>query len=719
MLGQEESDCEIGTHSSSLLDSSFPTAITGMYLDILHPATCNGRLSALSLCYPATLTQGDELRTRLQVWRQSEQEQDSLHLRMVREIELTVRVSSELFPSFSLVCAQHSLVSGHIDLIQGDILGVILPSQPDSEFLPVVTNSTESRGLFQVVRESRDAEMPLTESDLVFVSSLSLEVRMVYAGVASLQPTPTDVISHVLRNASNVSNALGSTLRLALEPSPSLPVHPIPSNTQPSVAPSNLPSVHPSDILQEIRHTKILQSGMLKTMLPTILPSPVHEGILVGTDFFTSSLPDPTTTTQISKQEETPLSISVFFNSMISSSSSNVLAGTGKPAATSSSGGMDFRVEPSELLRETSMFGLTPTPVQNMPAFSLPSEPATRYMTVSADFLTANPSPSPSTTPLIYTEFGSGESEVLSPSQTSGASSFVSSTFKSKYPPTLTALQPTLQPMQTISPDLASHPNSLSVTITPSIFPASAPMDTPLLTVTSRMPYSASHSPFPEPTDTFYRSTAIRATRYTIMNLSTLLNTATTDLITSTGPAQTKSDELAPTPSALCPQPCPSSHTGTFTQTQASPLPSSSSSQLVYTHTSQDSFPLPSSTPTINQPDGKLLSLTHSFIAVTVVVCVLFCILSGCVMLTCTYLAHCRKAPKVDQLASRRRSVLEIGKSLFEQHIYVELHEQHGPEGATLTITPPPPPPPPPQKCGLAKVGMAVPIFLWALYARV
>ena len=656
MLGQEESDCEIGTHSSSLLDSSFPTAITGMYLDILHPATCNGRLSALSLCYPATLTQGDELATMLQVWRQSEQEQDSLHLRMVREIELTVTVSSELVPSFSLVCAQHSLVSGHIDLMQGDILGVILPSQPDSEFLPVVTNSTESGGLFQVVRESTDAEMPLSESDLVFVSSLSLEVRMVYAGVASSQPTPTDVISHI---PSNVSNILGSTFRLALEPLPSLPVHPTPSNTQPSVAPSNRPSVHPSDILQENRHTTILQSGMLKTMLPTILPSPVHDGILVGTDLFTSSLPDHTTTTQISKREETPLSNSVFFNSMISSSSSNVLAGTEKPAATSSSGGMDFR--------ETSMFGLTPTPVQNMPALSLPPESATGYMTVSADFLTANPSPPPSTTPLIYTEFGSGESEVLSPSQTSGASSFVSSFFKSKYPPTLTALQPTLHPMQT---DLASHPNSLSVTITPSIFPASAPMGTPLLTVTSRMPYSASHSPLPEPTDTFYHSTAIRATRYTNMDLSTLLNTAT-DLIASTGPAQTKSDELAPTPSALCPQPCPSSQsqdTGTFTQTQASPLPSSSPSQPIYTHTSQDSLPLPSSTPTINQPDGKLLSLTHSFIAVTVVVCVLFCILSGCVMLTCTYVAHCRKAPKVDQLASRRRSVLEIGKSLFEEH---------------------------------------------------
>jgi hypothetical protein len=122
--------------------------------------------------------------------------------------------------------------------------------------------------------------------------------------------------------------------------------------------------------------------------------------------------------------------------------------------------------------------------------------------------------------------------------------------------------------------------------------------------------------------------------------------------------------------STLCPQPCPPGEsqvdTGDSTSipvlaTPISITPSSFQPSAT-TPNGPDSSLLPKATPTNGQP-GKNLSLTHSLISIIVAVGVIFCAISGCVMLACTYIIHCRKRSKVDQLASRR-TVLEIGKEL-------------------------------------------------------
>ena len=72
-----------------------------------------------------------------------------------------------------------------------------------------------------------------------------------------------------------------------------------------------------------------------------------------------------------------------------------------------------------------------------------------------------------------------------------------------------------------------------------------------------------------------------------------------------------------------------------------------------------------------NNPPSDTRPLTYSLIFVTVVVCFLFCLLSGIIMLICTYIMHYRRVSKVDEVAARKRSfnAMEIGKT-FSGFLY-------------------------------------------------
>lgn len=675
----QSSSCEVGRRPPPL-DRSFPSpAITGQYLDMLHPATCNGRLSTISICYSATLTPGAAHRLVLRVWRQSE-DRWSTHLKQVREIQLMVQISSKAVPDSSHTCANHSLDQvGHIDLVQGDILGILLPSQSDFE-LPVVTNNTQAGGLYRVTRESIDTEFPLMESDLAFESTLSLEIHAVYTAMLSTpQPTPvtlitaspTSPVQHASQTPTSMQRSLASEHTNSVSTSLYLP-------TVSFNSPSAVLQVPPYTTTGRADTAGVMSAQtMTDTSMgsqsslggqSTILPLLTREAI-VGTEpvvRFTSSLLDPTFSNLISTREEIsfPTSLPALpqTNVVVITATSGMLSVTEQLATKTFSLGIGISVEPSG----TSTFGLTLNP-------SVLLESSTRLHhppTVSVDFQLVSPSQS-----LLHSEFGAGASKVLTHLPTmslpdmasvpavSSSKLLVSSTSgRSREPRTLTSPQPTptllvpqsLQPAETPSPDLESHLDTTAHFSSTLL----APTDTSLQSVVIPTPYPASYMSHMS----VIESTNIPPPSTTHKEHNTLLNSAIPGTISSIGLPQTPSGEMV-TPSSLGPQLSPSSPS---LEMGAVPVPASPSSLKLPsspaqpTTGSQDSTPLPPSLPTSEQPDGKHLNATQSFISIIVAVCVLLCTLSGCIFLMCIYISHCRKISKVDQ---RRRSVLEIGNN--------------------------------------------------------
>ena len=172
--------CQIGGPLPDLIGS--PAVAAGQYLDKDHPALCDRRLAEVSLCYPtgSTLSQGP-LTLILRVWREAE---DRL-LHMVREITLEVQIFSKLLSDSARICGNVTLDPlDHVELQQGDVLGVRLPLNSDSALLPIVTNTTDGSGLYRDTRDESNFNRPLTESDLEFKGDLSLNIRAKFSNIA-------------------------------------------------------------------------------------------------------------------------------------------------------------------------------------------------------------------------------------------------------------------------------------------------------------------------------------------------------------------------------------------------------------------------------------------------------------------------------------------------------------------------------------------------------
>ena len=269
VFGQEMSTCSIGRNLTEEEESSsqYASAVTtGQFLDRLHPATCDGRLSSLTYCFRAssllqdagnTTTTTTTVVTKRLIVRMWREENDTV-LQLLSEVQLQLQIPlvAEIAAgdrdSPSLTCAEHILEpSDRIQVKAGDILGVLLPSSPDLDFLQVITNSSNSNsssnssngsnsnssnstasapatlravvaGLDEVVGGSDNnmAEPTLLElrSDLTFQSGLLMNLHAEYTPdedtalpINSMTTTPTRAVPAVVPTTPSALNIRPAT----------------------------------------------------------------------------------------------------------------------------------------------------------------------------------------------------------------------------------------------------------------------------------------------------------------------------------------------------------------------------------------------------------------------------------------------------------------------------------------------------------------------------
>ena len=141
----ESATCTIGPQD---LTETSPSTISGLYINVDHPAACDGFLTVWHLCYYAPRRNGERnYQLQLQVWRQDTAD-DSTYVqegKTTRTIRIPRRQPSNDFQCMDVELSEDEYIS----VMEGDLLGVYIPNNND--ILPVVSNAESQSQLHYFV----------------------------------------------------------------------------------------------------------------------------------------------------------------------------------------------------------------------------------------------------------------------------------------------------------------------------------------------------------------------------------------------------------------------------------------------------------------------------------------------------------------------------------------------------------------------------------------
>ena len=653
-----------------------PSGIRGQFLDLLNPASCDGTLTSLSLCFPLILSSQEPQKLLLRIWRRQPTDR---RLLIAGNIALKIAPLNQLSGQSSGDCIMQDLeLMNHVDVIRGDVLGVVLPNQDLSTFA-VISDGINVSGLYQDTRSNLEHSQPLALSNLILRGNLTLNIHANYttnniSSIISLQPSSTvspqasiqDQINTIQPSLTAVHKSTMGSLSMYLPtPSPNSRSTPQVSSTSPS--PADVTVVATQSLIwpatnivshsqtttssftpaPENTQTSGFQSVVLTlNVSPTLTREPfmstepgvqfsssllVHSTTAMGTAVpdsvgsYSTELPRlPQPTPSISSTE-------VPVESILVGTSVVMTSGMGSGITTAYSG----------VLSRSSLFGLVSTPVQNSLTISsmLPETSAGSSMTstdVTTIFITPSFTLQPSTESVriaiseavsMASDFGSAAS--TQSMNLDGQSNMIRST--------ASALESFVGILPTPSEDL------LEATVQDSTV-----VPTP--------------TPEPSPVPSSSLSFSPESTVELMFSLEPTANPETTNALSATDVPTTSLNlpQTSDVSSFTIPQPSLSS-----TQSETSTFSSSLDASPLLIQTRVNSRPTPSqpSSPSTQNPPPTVTAreLTGSLIAVTVAVCFLFATLSGCIMVLTLYVAYCRSLAKMDQVSSRGKNMIGMG----------------------------------------------------------
>lgn len=622
--------------------------MTGQYLDTLHPATCDGDITALSLCYPSSpaLPQAP-LGLLLRVWRRSKDQT----LRMVREVSLKVQIFSEPSNDSRNVCGNWTLDRlNYIELMHGDVLGVLLPVNSDLALLPVVTNTTDAPGLYRSTRDSSNFDLPLGDSDLEFKGGLSLNIYAEYAATDG----NTDTILVNTTTQTSFTSHDATSLSPQLFPSPTASIEPTGTSVPLTSTEPQLSSVKVSANSSTYLPTRLSNLPLtLETTLSTVSPS-------VDTVSASTSISTSKTSVTSSRTGYIAGTLSSTFRPLMS------------PELSTTSHRSQVSVQPLPTLTREAVVSTEPG-LRFSPTLAEHTATLSRTSSV-VPFSTRLPLHSPLASILSMVNMASRTS-VSRPTHTLGNDiSTTLSQSMSEFPLLSLTAQTTFvsvsespliteQQTLTVSSDMPTLTVALSTTIESSVMAASPTHETistlpahvvtptpslspSLQTTTPFLTNSNSNSvqlqthspeatvtPFPSPTPTASLSYSLHVSEQTV-SPSTSLQFTPLDSSVTVVSSNPQLPEVTPSTTLNSP-------------TLSRPFSSSSEH--------------PNQTPVITDfPTGKDTELAGSLISVIVAVCILFATLSGCIMLSSIFIVHCHKISKVEQIT--RRIIPSIGE---------------------------------------------------------
>ena len=731
---------------------SVAVSITGQYLDIDHPASCDGLLTGIQICShympPSNVRHDIYLRFAppsnarhdlvLRIWRLNNES---------RVLTKEIRIPNETLSEFTSCTNWSTNPYDHINLKQGDVFGIFIPTYSSS---PIISNGSDESVLYQDARNESNFELSLQESDLIPKRNVMLNIHALISPTHSttLQSTPAVHVSSSFEKMSlstvyqepiitsdidqsfstsrtktkfNFITSSNNGIQPSLTKQPSYYItgtysvvgssmNLAPSPTSPSVLSSLRPDVvieasqsllskqtkaNPNDAISEYIQNALLKStknyaaeispslSESKLLLPTSVETTRQSGITIDTDNReTTTIRGITTSIHMYSLTQPKMSISrrkiltksISIQKTIQSSLALTVS-VRNDVATSL-----FKIPLAstvfDIPFETTLLSLLPTSVTNSfalsqsPDLSKPmSSSLDTYIPTSGLLLTSTDKNYPATT--IDPSLTSTQKETYSYTSHIFAVSRESSMTHSqilvdiKY--STVSCPSTTESV--VYPTFKIPPSSVLlelISVLSSIGPTPSPSEVVLTSFRSMKP---SHTP-PEPKHTLLLS---ELPNLTVQSVSV--------------------------------KPTPTSQSGTFQPTLepseskqtpllSAPLKTSLASQLtsirsptVLLTSSPSTPPSTNLTPTmISDSPGDPIPKTDSsvsLIAVIIVVCISFTILSGGVMLMVIYIMHYRKMPKVDpQINSKRRTILGIGKKRRGQRLKLYSHVGNSPNSS-------------------------------------
>ena len=119
-VGTVSTQCIIGT---SDVNPTIPRANSGQYIDLQHPATCRGNITAWHFCYYTESIDANVYTLFFRVWRS----RNTNNLDLVHEYQQSSEVGDQSQAGV-VICENVTLqVSEYFEVLPGDVVGVYVP----------------------------------------------------------------------------------------------------------------------------------------------------------------------------------------------------------------------------------------------------------------------------------------------------------------------------------------------------------------------------------------------------------------------------------------------------------------------------------------------------------------------------------------------------------------------------------------------------------------
>ena len=237
--------------------------MSGQYLDTAHPATCDGKITGITFCHPSSAILQGRHRVILKIWRFT----SNVSMEIIKRVHVTFQ-DSVVTNSVTTICTSMPLNStDNFYLVQGDVLGIQIPSNLSNTFLPTVISEgtdADGPGLSQDKRNASEFEQPLNlDRDLIFLNTLVLNIhaKIIPFSATNSPDTNTGISTLPPMNGSSLDQDGASTTSNKTHSLPTTMPNSIPSlpSLMPTIPATGIPT-DPSQTAKKNDHMKSIMT---------------------------------------------------------------------------------------------------------------------------------------------------------------------------------------------------------------------------------------------------------------------------------------------------------------------------------------------------------------------------------------------------------------------------------------------------------------------------